>query len=43
MNRNNVRLLEEKKDIRIEIVELCFVVLDDRKRNFYRLINYFKK
>lgn len=29
MNRNNIRLLEEKKDIRIEIVELCFVVLDD--------------
>lgn len=30
MNRNNIRLLEEKKDIRIEIVELCFVVLDDK-------------
>lgn len=30
MNRNNIRLFEEKKeDIRIEIVELCFVVLDD--------------
>lgn len=30
MNRNNIRLFEEKKDIRIEIVELCFVVLDDK-------------
>lgn len=46
MNRNNIRLLEEKKDIRTETAELRFVALDDKpgkKKNLYRLTNYFKK
>lgn len=46
MNRNNIRLPEEKKeDIRTETAELRFVALDDKpgKKNLYRLTNYFKK